>query len=227
MSRIKTDGILFDLDGTLWDSSGQVADSWNESLGAFEQVKRTITPEDIQSIMGLRVEEIGPRLFPDLPPSLRDQVMEACIRDENRYLAQHGGTLYPQLIPLLEGLSQYCPLFIVSNCQVGYIEAFLQYHQLGRYFRDFVGAGHTGLSKGENIALMVSRHQLCLPVYLGDTQGDCNAAYYAGVRFLHASYGFGVITDPHGDKPVPEVASLAELPSMLCTSQGVPFTFQI
>ena len=32
MSTFKTNGILFDLDGTLWDSTSEIADAWNELI---------------------------------------------------------------------------------------------------------------------------------------------------------------------------------------------------
>ena len=45
-------GILFDLDGTLWDSSREVAISWQEALEKREDVDKEITTEMIQSVMG-------------------------------------------------------------------------------------------------------------------------------------------------------------------------------
>jgi phosphoglycolate phosphatase len=79
----------------------------------------------------------------------------------------------------------------VSNCQEGYIEAFLDYHKLGKYFLDFENPGRTGLTKGENIKLVIERNQLQHPVYVGDTKGDQEAATFAGIPFVFARYGFG------------------------------------
>ena len=47
---------------------------------------------------------------------------------ENEYLSIHGGTLYPGLEDTLKELKKNYRLFIVSNCQSGYIEAFLHAH---------------------------------------------------------------------------------------------------
>ena len=54
---------------------------------------------------------------------------------------------------------------------------------------------------------MVRRHGLKRPLYIGDTQGDYNAAVKAGVPFLHAAYGFGSV-----DAPVPAVERFADIP---------------
>ena len=46
------------------------------------------------------------------------------------------------------------------------------------------------------------------PLYIGDTQGDYDAATAAGVPFLHAAYGFGSI-----DRQVPFVRAFEEIPA--------------
>nr|WP_275951711.1 HAD-IA family hydrolase [Flavonifractor plautii] len=99
-------------------------------------------------------------------------------------------------------------MFIVSNCQDGYIEAFFQAHGLGKFFKDYENPGRTGKPKGDNIALVVQRNGLKKPLYIGDTQGDYNAATQAGVPFLHAAYGFG-----HIDREVPHVDAFADIPA--------------
>ncbi|MNC58677.1 Phosphoglycolate phosphatase [compost metagenome] len=110
-------------------------------------------------------------------------------------LAEQGGRLFEQLEEVLKVLSAKYKLFIVSNCQAGYIEAFYKYHQLQKYFADFENPGRTGLSKGENIKLVMERNNLKNPVYVGDTEKDLKAARDAGIPFVFASYGFGEVSD--------------------------------
>ncbi len=71
----KLDGIMFDLDGTLWDSSKEVALSWNETIKRYEEVKRTLTQKDIRGIMGLQVPGIAQKLFPDLEEEKRVEIV--------------------------------------------------------------------------------------------------------------------------------------------------------
>lgn len=52
-------GILFDLDGTLWDSSKEVAISWTEALKKHSDIKMEITTEMIQGVMGKSMTEIA------------------------------------------------------------------------------------------------------------------------------------------------------------------------
>lgn len=96
---------------------------------------------------------------------------------------------------VLKKLSEKYKLYIVSNCQDGYIESFYEFHKLEKYFLDYENPGRTGLSKGENIKLIIQRNNLSEPIYVGDTEGDCKAAKYAGVPFVYAKYGFGQVND--------------------------------
>ena len=101
-------GILFDLDGTLWDSSSQVVASWNETLEHQSDVSRRITIEDMQGFMGLPMDEIGRRCFKDqgLTEERIREIMHACEEEENEYIRQHGGVLFPHLEEVLEDLSK-------------------------------------------------------------------------------------------------------------------------
>lgn len=201
-------GILFDLDGTLWDSSRQVVESWNEVLAKQPDVNRRITIEDMQGFMGLPMDEIGRRCFQGqgLSEERIREIMRACEGYENEYIRHHGGVLFPYLEEVLQELSKdYC-LAVVSNCQTGYIEAFLEYHKLSQYFADFESFGNTGLQKGDNIRLVCDRNHLEQAVYLGDIQKDYEAACEAGIPFILAGYGFGEVK-----ADVPVIHDLREL----------------
>lgn len=204
------DGILFDLDGTLWDAVGEVTESWNRTL-AREGVGRTLTVEELRPCMGLLLSDIGSRLLPGVSRQRREELIGLCCADENDYLAQRGAALYPGEEEVLSALSKKYPLFIVSNCQSGYIEAFYQGTGLGKYFTDHESAGNTGLTKAENIALVVKRHGLKKPVYVGDTALDHSSAQAAAVPFIHAAYGFGKVDN------VPAVRSFGEMAELLDT----------
>lgn len=185
------DGIIFDLDGTLWDSSEEIKESWGNVLLAQPDVPQLPSRETLESVMGLGAEELTAKLFPYLTPARRLEIFDLCAVYECEYLTKHGAELYPNITEMLAKLSEAHPLFIVSNCADGYIQSFLTAHDTAKYIRDFECIGRTGKPKAENIRLIVERNGLENPVYVGDTQWDCDAAESAGVPFIFAAYGFG------------------------------------
>lgn len=189
------DSIIFDLDGTLWDSTDGATIAWNNVLKNYKEVRIEITKQDLMGIMGLQVKEAGQILFPYLEERQLQSILKECCDVECQFLAQHGGILYDNLEAVLQVLARKNKLFIVSNCQAGYIEAFYEFHKLDKYFIDYENPGRTGLSKGENIKLIISRNDLKAPIYVGDTEGDKNAARIAGIPFVYARYGFGEVSE--------------------------------
>ena len=203
------DSIIFDLDGTLWDSTKVLSKAWSAVCENNEEVNRSITEEELGSVMGLQMHDVAAKLFPNLDGAAQEKILDLCCREEERLLLKEGGILYKDLESVLEKLSKTYSLFIVSNCQCGYIETFIQYHKLGKYFKDFECAGNTRLAKGENIKGVIKRNDLQNSVYVGDTQSDCNAAKLANIPFVFASYGFGKV-DGY-DYVIEEVSDLLKI----------------
>lgn len=205
---MKADGVIFDLDGTLWDATENVAKSWNNVL--LELGYPLKGAEELKACMGLPMDALFRQLFPDAQAGEIERLSKRLYAAENAYMEVHGGVLYEGLEDTLRKLEKKYLLAVVSNCQAGYIEAFLKAHKLGRYFTDFESLGNTGLLKAGNIRLVAERNHLRYPVYVGDIQGDCDAAHEAGVAMVYAAYGFGRIVGAEG-----EIHSITELPELL------------
>ena len=201
-------GILFDLDGTLWNSSKQVVESWNSVFAKHDEFSLQITESDMQALMGRVMSDIIKALLPEQPESVRLKVLEECCKVENSYLASHGGVLFDFLEETLSLLCKNYSLFIVSNCQSGYIECFLKYYHFEKYFTDIECSGNTGKNKGENTVSVIERNHIKKAVFVGDAQVDLDAANYAKIPFIFCKYGFG-----HIDENRPEILSLRDLPN--------------
>ena len=193
--NINIDSLIFDLDGTLWDAIDTLVLSCNDVLKNHPDIKKNFSRKDFESVMGMQLDDISKKFFNNLNETDRNSIMkEFCIAEQNS-LAKNGGKLYPNLEETLLKLSRKFKLFIVSNCQVGYIETFLKYHKLEKYFIDFENPGRTNLTKGENIKLIIKRNNLKNPVYIGDTNSDLEAAKFANIPFVYANYGFGNVNE--------------------------------
>ena len=206
-------GIIFDMDGTLWDSAENVAISWNIALDKVGFQREPITKDDMYRVMGLTMDKIADLLFDGAKDEMKDELLRVSCVEENEYLKAHGGVIYPDLRSTMEelkGLGYH--LYIVSNCQSGYIESFLDYYQFHDLFEDIECYGNNDKPKADNIALVVERNALDAAVYVGDIQGDYDSSLKAGVSFIHAAYGFGTI-----NACVPAIHSLKELPQLVGT----------
>ena len=189
------DSIIFDVDGTIWDSTQSVADSWNIAIKEHSDLQLTLEPVSLSRVFGKTMTEIADAVFPDLEPVKRMELLDFCFEEENRYLETHPGRMYDGVVDTVKKLSEKYPLFIVSNCQCGYIEAMLNASGLGSYIKDHLCFGETQTPKSQTILKLMERNGLRDVVYVGDTQGDADACRDAGVPFVFAEYGFGDVPD--------------------------------
>lgn len=206
---MKFDGIIFDLDGTLWDSCRTVAESWRNTLKTRYNASWEPTAADVAGIMGITTRDIAERLFSRFG-SDGAEMCRVCLAEEPAYITVHGADIYPGVGEMLRTLSQSARLYIVSNCQEGYIESFLTYSGFGGLISGLECEGHTGLRKAENLRLLIRREGLSAPVYVGDTALDEASARAAGCAFVHAAYGFGSAVSPDATAAAP-----GELPAIL------------
>ena len=190
----KFDSIIFDLDGTLWDSTDTVTEAWQAALAKAPYMSHEVMTRDrVRSITGMTYDKIFETLFPFLSHEQREEVKYLCSVSELEILHKKGGTLYANLADTLTYLGKKYKLYIVSNCQSGYIELFLDLHNMHPHFLAHQCFGTKGNPKADNIRDIVTDHNLKNPVYIGDTTGDYESATKAGVPFIFASYGFGKV----------------------------------
>lgn len=212
MEEIMKTGIIFDMDGTLWDSAREVALAWNQVI--TKKGMKPLTDRDLARVMGLPMDQLARALFPEMEAQASYDLMDECTLMENDYLEMHGATLYPGVQETLGILRQTYPLYIVSNCQCGYIEAFLEYYGFGGLFFDRQCFGDNRKQKGENIRIVAERNRLDRAIYVGDIEGDYHATVEAGGLFVHAAYGFGTLPEEIAKK-VPAIQKFSELPAVV------------
>lgn len=205
------DSVIFDVDGTLWDSTSQVALSWQATCRKLGVPSEHITGKRLQKEFGKTMEDIGYSLFPDLPPEEAVRITKQACDDEIDYLRKDPPSVYPDVPELFKKLfERQTQILIVSNCQSGYIEALLDTSGLSAYVRGHLCPGDTGYAKAGNIALARRRWHLARTAYAGDTIGDFNATKEAGdIPFIFASYGFGSV--PHPDAVISRPLELLPL----------------
>lgn len=186
------DALIFDLDGTLWDAAAASTHGWNQALEKLGRSTR-VTVEGIRSVSGTPFHQCVATLLPELHPA-DESVIEFIDEHERLGIEQIGGELYPGVAEGLGALAERYPLFLVSNCPDWYLEAFFRISRLRDRFAGWDCHGASGLDKASMLGRLRDEFGLDHPVYVGDTQGDHQAADSALMDFVFASYGFGRVS---------------------------------
>ena len=186
------ESLIFDIDGTLWDSRALVAEGYNIQLKAENLPHLCVTAEDLKPLFGKVMTEIADVILATIPEETRYDLMERCMATENRYLEENPCHIgYPGVKETVEALSKNHRLFIVSNSQCGYPELCMEKLGLKPYIQGHLCFGDTGTSKGKTIRRLMETYGITSCAYIGDTQGDYEATVEADVPFIWCTYGFG------------------------------------
>ena len=186
------ESLIFDIDGTLWDSRALVAEGYNIQLRKEGMDHLCVNAEQLKALFGKIMTEIADVILETIPVEDRYDLMERCMKTENDYLHQNECNIgYPNVKETVAELAKMYRLFIVSNSQCGYPELCIEKLGLTPYIRGHLCFGDTGTSKGQTILRLMKEHGIENCAYIGDTQGDYEATVEAGVPFIWATYGFG------------------------------------
>lgn len=208
---MKFESLIFDIDGTLWDSRALVAEGYNIQLRSEGLGHLCVTAEDLRPLFGKVMTEIADSILAEIPAPRRYEVMERCMETENRYLYEDPCNIgYVGVKETLEMLAKTHRLFIVSNAQKGYCELCMEKLGIAHLFSGHLCFGDTRTEKGLTIKRLMKAHNITSAVYIGDTQGDLEATVVADIPFIWAAYGFG---DP-ADR-MAKIDDIRQLPKIL------------
>ena len=186
------ESLIFDIDGTLWDSRALVAEGYNIQLTAEGLDHLCVTAEDLKPLFGKVMTEIADAILATIPEETRYDLMERCMATENKYLEENECRIgYPGVQETIAKLSEKYRLFIVSNSQCGYPELCMEKLGLTPYMQGHLCFGDTGTSKGKTIRKLMEKYNITSCAYIGDTQGDYEATVEADIPFIWCTYGFG------------------------------------
>ena len=189
---MKYESLIFDIDGTLWDSRALVAEGYNLQLRDEGLERLCVDAQRLRSLFGKVKTDIADELFPEFPQEVRYSLMTRCMERENRYLHENECRIgYDGVVETLERLGRTHRLFIVSNSEQGYPDLCVEKLGLEPWISGHLCFGDTGTSKGKTIRTLMERYGITSCADIGDTQGDYEATLEAGVPFIWADYGFG------------------------------------
>ena len=188
------ESLIFDVDGTLWDSRELVAEGYNLYLEKEGLQHLFVNVEKLTRVFGMVMKDLGDNLLAAVPVPERYDLLERCMAAENAYLHESPKTCdigYPKVKETIAELAKKYRLFIVSNSQCGYPDLCIDKLGLTPYIEGHLCYGDTGTSKGKTILTLMEKHNIKSAVYIGDIQGDYEATVEAGIPFVWCTFGFG------------------------------------
>ncbi|WP_183565048.1 HAD family hydrolase [Mucilaginibacter sp. SP1R1] len=190
----KPDSLIFDMDGTLWDAVDTYANSWNL---VFEKrsIKRILGRDDLMQLMGMEGKKLTKVLMPDFDDDAAQGIYMDVNETRRQILPTSGGLMYAGVTEGFRQLATKYKLFILSNCAVGIIPLFIKWADIEDQVTDSMAYGQNNMPKHHNMQLLIDKHQLKNPVYIGDTNGDAEQTRMAGIPFIFVTYGFGQTDD--------------------------------
>ena len=181
--------LIFDLDGTLWDTTDTTYEAANIVVDKYPEVNH-VSIDTIIKGMGLSKYENAKNYFPYLKEEKALKLLRKKSKINFELIRKKGAKLYDGMIDTIKDLSNKYKLAIVTNSSDEYAKTFIDISGLNDYFTDYIGASTYNITKAEAIRKIVDRNNEPNSFYIGDIKQDMDAALEAGVKFIHARYGF-------------------------------------
>lgn len=188
------DSLIFDMDGTLWDNVDTYVIVWNRGLEKTGYATR-VSRADILGLMGKEARVMLNNIVPEASREAQDALFDEVIAAYQNTLSSMNPLIYEGVHDGLEQLSKKYKLFMLSNCEEGGLVNFMKHTGTRHLFIDYMEHGMNLMPKHHNLQLLIDRHKLQSPVYIGDTDSDAKQSALAGVPFVFVSYGFGKTDD--------------------------------
>lgn len=204
---------IFDLDGTLVNTSGDITEAANHLLTVAGKEQRS--QAEVLSYVGHGASYLirgllGLKPVDDLEPWLEIYQI---------YYSEHqgeGSTLYPDIRDCLTELQEDFDLYVLSNKPHAAVVSELNIHGIVNYFKAAFGAGVLSALKPAPIGLQLALEMSGLPprraVMVGDSPQDVAAGRAASTNVIHVQWGFGKLGagDPEPDVAISDSSMLGE-----------------
>ena len=189
--------VIFDMDGTLFDSASVVPDAYIETVLACGG--RTYERAEI-----IEAYPLGP------PAVLLAHLLGRACRDdelagyhERLLTLGRGVRVYAGMTDALVGLAPRLPLGVVTGASARAAEILLEAADLTAYFRVVVGGDEVAAPKPDPAGIHLACERLGVAAadaaYVGDAAVDLEAARRAGAVALAAGWGHLYRDDHHAD----------------------------
>lgn len=186
------EAIIFDLDGTLTDTLGDLKNSVNFALREFGFPERTL--DEVRSFVGNGVRRL---IYSSVPENTDEETAESCLSVFKEYYKKHSlveTKPYDGIISMLESLkNQGCKIAVVTNKMHEAAEQIVRIF-FGNLIDITLGQVDGVAQKPQPDGIYCVLEKLGVSkekaVYIGDSEVDCITAKNAGVPCIGVTWGF-------------------------------------
>lgn len=189
--------IIFDMDGTLFDSKKMLTGFISEALtklteeGILEKEKWENEP--LSSFIGLTPDTIFAKILPGADEETIGSTVGLLSEMQKNYPAGEA-ELFPGVKETIEKLyKQGHDLYVASNGPAGYVPRVLREFGMEEYFKGMSAAGsHHTKSKVELLSLVLEENDINgSALMVGDRHSDIEAGQKCNIETVGCTYGFG------------------------------------
>jgi phosphoglycolate phosphatase len=227
---VPLEAVLFDLDGTLLDSAGDVCGALNRTLRDFDLDE--VELHHVRGMIGGGAQVLVDRALRHLGRDAR--AVESQVLT-NRFLSHYDALVrydnsdthvYPGVVDGLRELhGQGLRLAVVTNKHQGTATRLLHRMKLAGWIEAVIGRDNCERGKPDPQPLQLACATLHVEPHhalmVGDSANDISAARAAGIPVVCVPYGYTEGQDPRMLACDAHVKSLADLPALLRGQQAV------
>lgn len=179
--------LIFDLDGTLWETGDAYVYSYNKTCDTLKipQENRR-TGDSVKTFLGMKLEDLVKSIIPGVED--KETLGKLLLMNVIEYLVQNPKTYGSNLYQLFAELAKEFELYIISNCPRPFLEAFYQVSGI----KEFITGDSTieESNKTQAIARITGNYKE-KALFVGDAPSDYDSiSNHAKVYFVFAAYGY-------------------------------------
>jgi phosphoglycolate phosphatase len=182
--------IMFDLDGTLVDTSKDITNALNYALKTYSIKKLTV--KETVKMVGEGTTRLIEKIIGDEKLPMRDEIIKRFIEYYSEHLTDYSRE-YPYVRETLEQLNGYKKA-IISNKRESLSSKLLEKLDLFKYFNLVVGSDTTSEKKPSPLAIFHVMEKLNTnqneSMIVGDSNYDIEAGKKAGIKTVAVTYGY-------------------------------------
>lgn len=209
--------IIFDFDGTLHNTIKIYYPAFSsgvEFLRNYGFAKDfELNEKNVSKFLGEKPNFAYDLIAKGADEKLKREVMALVGKKMDENIKIGLGELYAGTVKVLEELSEYYDLYILSNCRESYLDTALDVYGIKKYFKKYFAAETYDFLPKEDIIKKERQKIKEEIIFVGDRHHDMEAARINNLKSIFCCYGFG--SEKEGKDANYKISSIGEILKLL------------